>query len=47
MKNVLKEIISKKKDNIIEYKKNYSIKKIDENIKNRKDFIDFSAKLKV
>jgi len=46
MKNVLKEIISKKKDNIIEYKKNYSIKKIDENIKNRKDFIDFSAKLK-
>ena len=46
MKNVLKEIISKKKDKIIEYKKNYSIKKIDENIKNRKDFIDFNAKLK-
>ena len=46
MENVLKKIISKKKERIIDLKKNYSINKILDNIKNIDNFIDFKSKIK-
>lgn len=46
MENVLKKIISKKKERIIDFKKNYSINKILDNIKNINNFIDFKSKIK-
>ena len=46
MENILKKIINRKKEKIIEYKKNYSTEQIFENIKNFKSYIDFKAKLK-
>ena len=46
MENILKKIINRKKEKIIEYKKNYSTEQIFKNIKNFKSYIDFKAKLK-
>ena len=43
---MLKKIINKKKERIIEYKKNYSMETILNNIKNGKNFLDFTTKLK-
>ena len=45
MNNVLQKIIKKKKEKIEKYKKEYSISKIDENIKSIKNFIDFKSKI--
>ena len=44
MENILKKIINKKKERIIEYKKNNSTEQIFKNIKNIKNFIDFKEK---
>jgi len=46
MKNVLKKIISKKKEKIINYKKKYSINELLNNIKNVNNFIDFKGEIK-
>ena len=43
---MLKKIINKKKEKIIEYKKNYPMETILNNIKNGKNFLDFTTKLK-
>ena len=41
MDNVLEKIVSKKKEKIKIYKKEYSVNKINENIKNTKNYFDF------
>lgn len=46
MINVLKQIINKKKEKIIDFKKNYSINNLLDNIKNIDNFIDFKSKIK-
>jgi len=46
MKNVLKNILSKKKENLKIYKKKYSTTKLLNNINNIKNFINFKDKLK-
>ena len=46
MVNVLKKIIDKKKEKIIDLKKNYSINNLLDNIKNINNFIDFKSKIK-
>ena len=46
MKNVLKKIINKKKEKIINYKKKYSINNLLDNIKNINNFIDFKSEIK-
>ena len=45
MDNVLQKIVSKKEEKIKKYKKEYSINKIDENIKKIKNFVDFKSKI--
>ena len=46
MENILKKIIDKKKEKIIDLKKNYSINNLLDNIKNINNFIDFKSKIK-
>ena len=46
MENILKKIISKKKEKILDYKKNYSTNKLLDDIKKMKNFIDFKNKIK-
>ena len=46
MENILREIINKKKEKILNYKKNYSTNRLLENIKNINNFIDFKSKIK-
>ena len=45
MENILKKIISKKKEDILNYKKKYSIENILEQVKNSSNFIDFKSKM--
>ncbi len=45
MENILKKIINKKKEKIIDLKKNYSINKLLENIKDINNFIDFKNRI--
>ena len=45
MENILKKIVERKKEKIIDFKKNYSINNILENIKNINNFIDFKSKI--
>ena len=47
MENVLKKIVDKKKEDIQIYKRNFSNKKIFENIKNNNNYINFKEKLKI
>jgi len=46
MENILSKILTKKKDNLIKYKKLYTVDQIFNSIKNNKSFIDFKKKLK-
>ena len=46
MENILRKIIKKKKEKIINYKKKYSINNLLDNIKNIDNFIDFKSKIK-
>ena len=46
MKNILNEIIDKKKEKIKIYKKEYSNSKLLNNIKNINNFINFKDKIK-
>ena len=46
MKNILNKILTRKKDKIREYKKNYPIQNILESIKNIDNFVDFKQKIK-
>ena len=46
MENVLKKIITKKKEKIIDFKNNYSINNLLDNIKNINNFIDFKSEIK-
>ena len=46
MENILREIINKKKEKILNYKKNYSINRLLEGIKNINNFINFKSKIK-
>ena len=46
MENILNQIITKKKDKIIDYKKKYSMNNILDNIKNINTFVDFISKIK-
>ena len=46
MENILKKIISKKKEKIIDYKKEYSTNKLLDNIKKIDNFIDFKNEIK-
>ena len=45
MENILKKIISKKKEDILNYKKKYSLENILEKVKNSSNFIDFKSKM--
>jgi len=45
MENILKKIVERKKEKILDFKKNYSINNILENIKNINNFIDFKSKI--
>ena len=46
MENILREIINKKKEKIINYKKNYSTNRLLDDIKNVNNFINFKSKIK-
>ena len=46
MENILREIINKKKEKILNYKKNYSTNKLLDDIKNANNFINFKSKIK-
>jgi len=46
MENILKKIITKKKEKIINFKNNYSINNLLDNIKNMNNFIDFKSEIK-
>ena len=46
MENILNQIITKKKEKIIDYKKKYSMNNLLENIKNINTFVDFISKIK-
>jgi indole-3-glycerol phosphate synthase len=46
MQNILKKIISKKKEKIVNFKKEYSENKILENIKKMNNFFDFKDRIK-
>ena len=46
MENILNQIITKKKDKIIDYKKKYSMNNLLDNIKNINTFVDFISKIK-
>jgi len=46
MENVLREIINKKKEKILNYKKNYSTNRLLEDIKSINNFINFKSKIK-
>ena len=46
MENILKKIISKKKEKIVNFKKEYSENKILENIKKMNNFFDFKGRIK-
>ena len=46
MENILREIINKKKEKIINYKKNYSTNRLLDDIKNANNFINFKSKIK-
>ena len=46
MENVLKKIITKKKEKILDFKNNYSINNLLDNIKNINNFINFKSKIK-
>ena len=46
MENILKKIITKKKEKIIDFKNNYSINNLLDNIKNINNFIDFKSEIK-
>ena len=46
MENTLREIINKKKEKIINYKKNYSTNRLLEDIKSINNFINFKSKIK-
>ena len=46
MENILNQIISKKKEKIIDYKKKYSMNNLLDNIKNINTFVDFISKIK-
>ena len=46
MENTLREIINKKKEKIINYKKNYSTNRLLDDIKNINTFVDFISKIK-
>ena len=46
MENVLKNIISKKKDNLINYKKEFPINNLLSEIKQISNYVNFSDKLK-
>ena len=46
MENILREIINKKKEKIINYKKNYSTNRLLDDIKNINNFINFKNKIK-
>ena len=46
MKNILDQIITKKKERIIDYKKKYSMNNLLDNIKNINTFVDFISKIK-
>ena len=46
MENILSQIITKKKEKIIDYKKKYSMNNLLDNIKNINTFVDFISKIK-
>ena len=46
MENLLREIINKKKEKILNYKKNYSTNRLLDDIKNVNNFINFKSKIK-
>ena len=46
MENILREIINKKKEKIVNYKKNYSTNRLLDDIKNANNFINFKSKIK-
>ena len=46
MENILNQIITKKKERIIDYKKKYSMNNLLDNIKNINTFVDFISKIK-
>ena len=46
MENILNQIITKKKEKIIDYKKKYSMNNLLDNIKNINTFVDFISKIK-
>ena len=46
MENILREIIIKKKEKILNYKKNYSTNRLLDDIKNVNNFINFKSKIK-
>ena len=46
MENILNQIITKKKEKIIDYKKKYSMINLLDNIKNINTFVDFISKIK-
>ena len=46
MENILREIINKKKEKILNYKKNYSTNRLLDNIKNVNTFVNFKSKIK-
>ena len=46
MGNILREIINKKKEKILNYKKNYSTNRLLDDIKNINNFINFKSKIK-
>ena len=46
MENILNQIITQKKNKIIDYKKKYSMNNILDNIKNINTFVDFISKIK-
>ena len=45
MENILKKIINKKKEQLINYKKKYSITQLLNNVKNINNFIDFKKEI--
>ena len=46
MENILNQIINKKKEKIIDYKKKYSMNNLLDNIKNINTFVNFTGKIK-
>ena len=46
MENILRKIINKKKEKILNYKKNYSTNRLLDDIKNVNNFINFKSKIK-